>query len=156
MRVLAALGAALALASCAGSRAPVSAPPVHGVVSIEVSPNPILAVSAGPNLYDFPFDVIIRETGGRPLQIRNVVATMFAFAGMKVGSESHGAADLKGRGFATEVAAHGELRYHFAPQQGVPDVRLFAGVSATLEVDAVDDTGAATTASVHLTVKSSS
>lgn len=122
-------------------------------MSIEILPNPIVAHAvSGSSQYEFPFEVVVRETGGRPVTVTSVSADLFALGGLKVGSEEWDANKIRSMGYGVDIPAHGELRYRFNPRRDVPDERLFGGVRAELRVDARDDTGATTSASTTVTV----
>lgn len=142
----------LAAACGGGPRAGVSAVPGHGAITITIDPNPIRATRASGNTYDFPFEVVIRETGGRPVEITRVTADVLFAGGLRLANESYDAARIRQLGFNTTVPANGELRYRFSQRREVPDERLFNGVSAELRVEGRDDTGTATTASTTVTV----
>ncbi|HEX8170427.1 MAG TPA: hypothetical protein VF824_07805 [Thermoanaerobaculia bacterium] len=144
---------ALVLAACGGGpRSGTTSVPGHGAIAIAVLPNPIVAQNASGNTYTFPFDVSVRETGGHPVEITRVSATVYGPGGISFGNETYDAEKIRSMGYSTSIAANGELRYHFAPRREVPDERLFGGVSAELRVEATDDTGATTSASTRVTV----
>jgi hypothetical protein len=130
-----------------------SAQPGHGAITVQVAPNPIVAQPVSGNVYDFPFDVIVRETGGRPVTIAGVTADVTAMGGFRVAQDSYDAAKINSLGYSTTLPANGELRYHFAPRRSVPDEGLFSGVSAELTVNGTDDTGTATSAKTTVTVR---
>lgn len=134
----------------AGSQS--SALPGHGAISIQIVPNPVVAQRVSGTTYDFPLDVIIRETGGRPVMITNVSADVYAIAGVHVARESYDADRVASLGYSTSVPANGELRYHFSPRKSVHDERLFGGVTAVIRVDAHDDTNSPTRATTTVTV----
>lgn len=116
-------------------------------------PNPIVAQKVSGNTYDFPFDVIVRETGGHAVTINRVTADIYAsVGGIKIGSESYDAAKIRALGYSTSIPANGELRYHFAPRKTVQDERLFGGVYGDVRADATDESGTATSATVRVTV----
>lgn len=154
MRRLAAVAIALALIGCASHRGSgASSLPGHGALSVRIVPNPIVAHSLGGDVYELPFDVVLRETGGRPVTINRVTADVYAFGGgMRVASESYDVTRLRERGYDTTVPANGEVRYHFAPRKSVPDERLFNGVTGEVRVEGTDDTGTPATARVSVTV----
>ena len=127
--------------------------PGHGAITVTVSPNPIVAQQVSGSTYEFPFDIIVRETGGHAVTINNVSVNVFAFGGIPVGSDRYDASRISSLGFATIVPPNGELRYHMHPRQSVTDIRLFNGVSAEVRVDATDDTGVATNATTRVTVR---
>lgn len=144
---------ASACASGGGGQAGSTAAPGHGSIVIAVEPNPIVAQNVSGTTYDFPFDVVVRETGGHPVEIIRVSAEVLGPAGIRLATESYDAARISSLGFSTHIPANGELRYHFAPRKTVPDDRLFGGVSADLRVEAQDDTAMPATASTNVTVR---
>ena len=97
--------------------------------------------------------MVIRETGGRPVEITRVSADVFALGGIRIADESYDAAKIRSLGYSTSLPANGELRYKFAPRKSVPDDRLFSSVSAELRVDARDDAGTPTSATIEVTVR---
>src|SRR2546425_3798402 len=101
-----------------------SSVPGHGAISIQIIPNPIVATRVSGNTYDFPFEVVVRETGGRAVSVDRVSADVYAIGGIRVGSDSYSAADIRNLGYPTSLAANGEVRYRFAPRQSVADERL--------------------------------
>ncbi|MGZ7039604.1 MAG: hypothetical protein ACXVJO_15625 [Thermoanaerobaculia bacterium] len=144
----------LLAAYCGSSSGPASVSlPGHGAITIAVVPNPILAQKVSGDMYRFPFDVIVRETGGHPVSITRVSADVRAIAGIRVATESYDAAKINSLGFSTKVGPNGEIRYHFAPEDSVPDDRLFGGVTAELTGDGVDETGTTATARTTVTVR---
>jgi hypothetical protein len=142
-------------AACSGTRpgqTSTNATPGHGAITVTIAPNPIVATRVSGTTYDFPFDVIVRETGGHAVTITKVSATVNALGGIRVANESYDALRIQQMGYSTAVPPNGELRYHFAPRRDVTDERLFTNVSADLRVDAVDDTGTAANATTTVTV----
>jgi hypothetical protein len=143
----------LALAGCGGAQPGVTSVPGHGAVAIEVIPNPIVATQVSGNTYDFPFEVVVRETGGRPTTVQRVTANVTLGGGLSLARESWDAERIRSMGYNTTLAANSEVRYRFSPRKDVPDDRLFGGVSAELRVDATDDTGTGTNATTVVTVR---
>lgn len=130
-----------------------AAVPGHGAITMQIVPNPIVATQVSGDTYDFPFEVVVRETGGRPVTIQRVSVTVFAPGGFAVHRESWDADRIRSMGYGTSLAANGELRYRFSPRKDVPDERLFSGVTAELRVEAVDDTGTPTEAATNVSVR---
>ncbi len=126
--------------------------PVHGAITISIQPNPVVARNAGGDTYEFPFDVIVRETGGRAVTINRVSIEVFALGGIRVGGESFDAARIAQLGYSRNVPGNGELRYHFAPRQRVTDERVFGGIYGEVRVDASDDSGTPASATTRITV----
>lgn len=154
MRRLAIVPLILSLASCSTPQpgSSTSSLPGHGAISIQIVPNPIVATNASGNTYEFPFDVVVRETGGRGVTISRVSADVYAPGGIRIGSESWDVAQIRSAGYSTNLPGNGELRYHFAPRKSVPDDRLFGNVTARLRVDAYDETNSPTSATTTVTV----
>lgn len=145
--------AALLSAACSSSRAPATSSTAgHGAISVQIIPNPIVAKSAGDGMYDFPFEVVVRETAGRAVTISRVTADVFALGGLQVASETYSAQEIRALGYSTNVPGNGELRYRFSPRKSVPNEGLFNGVSAQVKVHAYDDTNTPTVGSVNVTV----
>jgi hypothetical protein len=143
----------ISLAACSGAKPGVTSVPGQGAVAIDVIPNPIVATPVSGNTYDFPFEVVVRETGGRPITVQRVTATVSLGGGPTLGRESWDAERIRSMGYNTALAPNSEARYRFSPRKEVPDARLFGGVSAELKVEATDDTGAMTSATTVVTVR---
>ncbi len=140
-------------ASCAGrGTPPTTSVPGHGAISIEVVPNPVVATRVGGNKYDFPFEVVVRETGGKPVDVTSVSATVYAIGGIQLASETYDAAKIHQLGYSTRVPANGELRYRFNQRRDVADSRLFTGVTANVRVEGRDDSGSPATATTRVSV----
>ena len=142
-----------ALAACRGPQDGVTSVPGRGAIAIQVVPNPIVATKVSGNTYDFPFDIVVRETAGRPVNVTRVAIRVFFAGGITLYEESWDAARIQSLGYNTSIAGRTETRYRFAPRREVPDDRLFSGVSAELRVEAVDDGGAETSATTSVTVR---
>lgn len=147
----------LALAGCGSSgggssSTPVTTVPGRGALDIQVVPNPIVATRVSGDVYEFPFEVVVRETGGQRVDVNRVSANVVALGALPIASETYDAAKIRSLGYPTTVPANGELRYRFTQRREVPDERLFGGVSADLRVDAVDANGNSVDASTKVTV----
>jgi hypothetical protein len=144
---------AMVFVACSSARPGVSSVPGQGAVAIDVIPNPIVATPVSGKTYDFPFEVVVRETGGRAITVQHVTATVSLGGGLTLARESWDAAQIRSLGYATTIGPNSEARYRFSPRKEVPDDRLFGGVQAELKVEATDDTGAATSATTVVTVR---
>lgn len=142
----------LALVACSSSQPGVTSVPGHGAVAIEVVPNPIMATLVSGKTYDFPFEVVVRETGGHPVTVQRVSARVFLGGGLTLATESWDADRIRSMGYDTTLAANSVVRYRFSPRKDVPDDRIFGGVSAELKVEAIDETGTPTNATTVVTV----
>ncbi|MDP9360477.1 MAG: hypothetical protein M3P29_03390 [Acidobacteriota bacterium] len=130
-----------------------SSTPGHGAITLTITPNPVVATNVGGNAYEFPFDVVVKETGGHPVMIDRVTANVYAGGGIPVATESYDAARIQTLGFATAIPAKGEIHYHFNPRKDVPDDHLFSSVYGDVRVEATDDNGSRASTTTTITVK---
>jgi hypothetical protein len=143
----------LACATPRAGRTKSTSTPGHGAIKLTITPNPVVATNVGGNTYEFPFDAVIKETGGHPVTIDRVTANVFAAGGIPVATESYDAAKIQSLGFATAIQAKGEIHYHFAPRKDVPDASLFGSVYGDIRVEGTDDNGARTSTTTTMTLK---
>ncbi|HEV7573997.1 MAG TPA: hypothetical protein VGQ21_21085 [Thermoanaerobaculia bacterium] len=156
MKRIAIIALVLLPLACASHRAGTNkstSTPGHGAIKLTITPNPVVAMSVGGFTYEFPFDAVIRETGGHPVTIERVTANVFAAGGIPVATESFDAAKIQSLGFATAVPAKGEIHYHFAPRKDVPDAPLFTSVYGDIRVEGIDDNGSRTTTTTPVSVQ---
>lgn len=153
MKNLVFLSALLLVACNNGPSSGVTSVPGHGAISVRVEPNPIVARPVSGSMYDFPFEVVVRETGGRAVNINRVSVNVVFAGGISVGDESWTAEEIRAMGHNPTLGPHSEQRFKFNPRKEVPDDRLFGGVSAELRVEGTDDTGTATNATTSVTVR---
>jgi hypothetical protein len=153
-RLALSLSLLLALAACSGSSSDgITSVPGRGAISIQVVPNPIVATRVSGDTYDFPFEVVVRETGGRPVTVTNVSLTVNGPLGLSLHQENWNGESIRAMGYQTSLNANSEVRMRFAPRKEVPDDRLFSSVAAELRVDAIDDGGVTTSATTTVTVR---
>jgi hypothetical protein len=136
-----------------GVRKPPDLPPGQGAITIEIVPNPIVATKISGDTYEFPFEVVVRETGGQPVTIERVSADVLALGTIRVAQESYDAARIRALGYDLSVPANGTLRYTFRPRKEVDDDRLFGGVSAEVRADGRDASGNIVTARTSVTIR---
>gem|GEM_PF-3364058 len=122
-----------------------------GELEVSVPYQPADGPAAGGDLYDFPFELSARETGGRDVRIGRVTLDIYAFGAIHVYSESYDSARIAALGYPMSIAAGSEAHYRLTPRKRV-DERLFAGVSGELRIDGTDAGGNPVTASTTVTV----
>lgn len=148
-----ALALLLLAAACSSTRPGATSVPGHGAIAVEVTPNPIVATRVRGDLWEFPVDVTVRETGGRRVDITRVDVSVSVGA-LNVGGETWDAAKIAAMGAPTSVPASGTVKLHLAPRRSVPDERYFSSLNVQLKVEAVDEDGSSTSATVPLKVRS--
>jgi len=124
----------------------------HGAITLTITPNPVVATNVGGSTYSFPFEVVVKETGGHPVTIDKVTASVYAGGGIQVATESYDAARIQSLGFATSIPAKGEIHYRFDPHKDVSDAQLFNSVYGDVRVEAIDDNGARASSTTRITV----
>ncbi|HUP65587.1 MAG TPA: hypothetical protein VM557_09920 [Thermoanaerobaculia bacterium] len=139
-----------------GAASPAAAPavpPARGALEIVVEPNPIVAAPAGDGVWEFPFALSIRETGGSEVTIHRVGIDVLTFGGLKVYGTELSSAEIDRRGYPRRVPPHGRIRYAMSPKQNVPDERLFASVWGELWVEGTDEAGRSITTKTRATIR---
>lgn len=131
---------------------PVTAQPGNGVLQIVVDPNPIVANQVPDGRYQFPFTVVVRETGGARVDVSRVGIDVNA-AGLTLYSQSLTREQIAQKGFPTSVNANGELRYSLAPTTSVPNENLFGSVAGDVFVEGTDERGNRVRATARVTVR---
>jgi hypothetical protein len=126
--------------------------PGRGEIKVTVTPNPVVATNVGGSTYSFPFEVVVKETGGHPVTIDNVTASVYAGGGIPVATETYDATKIQALGFVTAIPAKGEIHYRFDPHKDVPDPSLLNSVYGDVRVEAIDDNGARASATTRITV----
>ena len=132
----------LLLASCA-SRPQVAA---RGAISLEIDPDPIIAIQTGVDEWLFPFEVEIRETGGVDVTIDTVVIRVHLNS-VRIYQETLRSDDLQRLGYPRHLAAGRLFRYQFDPSRTIPDPGLISRIEAELDVRGRDSGGRSVSAS---------
>lgn len=141
------------LAACSGDT-PVSrqvAEPGHGAVKIAVEPNPIVAKPLGNDLVGLPFDVVVSETGGLPVDVERLVLNV-RVAGVTAYSLTYTAAQLRAAGQTTSIGASSSVRYAFHPKTRASDT-LMGAATGEVTVVALDETSTPTIAATGVSVQ---
>lgn len=125
----------------------------RGQLSFDIYPNPILAKRLEANLYEFPFDVSVREVGGVDVEIVGLQVDVFFLSGVRIFSQPYGPEELSRRQLPTRVAAGSNLQYSFAPRREVASETLIRGVSAEITIEGIDAQGRSTEARTRVSVR---
>lgn len=152
MKALAVSAVLLALCACAANKAE-----GHGAISVRVRNDPVLATLGEQNQYHFPLEMIVRETGGHPVQIARVSIKMSSASSPRTsgGSARWNADQLRALGAPTTIPANGEVILNLGPVRasGGPNPRVPPdGISAQIVVQALDETYTESQAWVAMTI----
>ncbi|HXA19599.1 MAG TPA: hypothetical protein VN380_21605 [Thermoanaerobaculia bacterium] len=124
----------------------------RGEIKLTITPSPVVAASVSGSAYDFPFDAVVKETGGHPITIDKVTASVYAGGGIPVAAQSFDADKIKSLGFATSIQAKHEIHYHLVPRMDVTDDHLFSAIYGDVRVEGLDDNGARVSSMATITV----
>lgn len=125
----------------------------RGQLSFDIYPNPILARRVEGNIYEFPFDVSVREVGGVDVEIVGLQVDVFFLSGVRIFSQPYGPDELSRRQLPTKVLAGSNLQYSFSPRREIGSEILIRGISAEIIVEGIDAQGRATEARTRVTVR---
>lgn len=125
----------------------------RGQLSFDIYPNPIQARRLEGNLYEFPFDVSVREIGGVDVEIVGLQVDVFFLSGVRIFSQPYGPEELSRRQLPTRVAAGSNLQYSFSPRREVASETLIRGVSAEIIIEGIDAQGRSTEARTRVSVR---
>lgn len=94
----------IVLLACATPRPEGLAPSIGGSLAIDVYPNPIIANQVRADLYQFPFEVSLRETGGMDVEIDGIRIEV-RLAALRIFAQAFDETELTRRGYSATVPA---------------------------------------------------
>jgi len=139
------------LLACSGADEPQLEPRQARLV-VDILPNPIVAKPISENVYEFPFEVSLREIGGVEIEIEMLRLDVTMLGGLRVFTSEYGAEEIEKRGYSKVIPAGGNLQYRFVPRRRVTNELLFSAVAAEITVEAIDRVGNRTAAMTKVTV----
>lgn len=138
--------------ACATPRPEALAPLAGGTLAIDVYPNPIIARQIRAHLYEFPFEVSLRETGGTDVEIDGIRVEV-RLAGLPIFAQAFDETELTRRGYSATVPAASNVQYKFSPQRELPADFPLRQMVAVVTVSGVDITGKRTEAQTSIRVR---
>ena len=142
----------LALLICACAAVPKEAPvPVRGHLVLDTNPNPLVARRVGDDLYEFSFDIIMREAGGVDVRIEDFTVEAVAYRAVTVRSQTFPASAITDRGYPASIAAGKYLQFHFVKRWSIPHA-LLPGASLHVSARTIDANGRRDTSDVRIGV----
>ena len=143
--------ALLVVASC--STIPREAPAVYkGHLELDVAPNPLVAKPVGGDVYEFAFDIIMREAGGVDLRIQDFTVDAIAFKAVTVQSQTFPAQYILDHGYPASIDAGKYLRFSFVKRWRIPTRLLLSGASIHVSARTIDANGQRDTSEVRIPV----
>lgn len=143
MKIAAPLLLALSLLlGCSRGESDTPTGPGRGSLDLAVNPNPVRAtrVTGENDTYDFPLELVVRETGGESVTITGITIRVRAL-GINVLTRDYDANYLRDRGYSPNIAAGSTARYSLTPRASAPDAAFSSAVSADIQVEGVDGKG---------------
>ena len=114
---------------------------LRGRIELDVAPNPLVARLVGDDLYEFAFDIIMREAGGVDVRIEDFTVEGIAFKTLPVQTQTFPASYITDRGYPATIAAGKFLRFSFAKRWSIPSRLLLSGASLHVMARTVDANG---------------
>ena len=114
---------------------------LKGHLILDTSPNPLIAKKVGDDLYEFAFDIIMREAGGIDVRIEEFTVSAIAFRTVTVQSQTFPASYITDRGYPASVAAGKFLRFSFVKRWKIPTRLLLSGASLHVAARTIDADG---------------
>src|SRR5579872_1148462 len=144
------VAACIVAAGCAAM--PKEAPvPVRGHLVLDTNPNPLIARRVDGDLYEFAFDIIMREAGGVDVRIEDFTVEAVAFRAVVVRSQTFAASAITERGYPASIAAGKYLQFHFVKRWNIPHA-LLPGASLHVSARTIDANGRRDTTDIRIGV----
>ncbi len=125
---------------------------LKGHLVLDVDPNPLPARRVGNDLYEFAFDIIMREAGGVDVRIDDFTVDAIAFKTVTVHSQTFPARYITDRGYPAAIAAGKYLRFSFVKRWNIPTPLLLSGASLHVSARTIDANGRRDTSDVRIAV----
>lgn len=142
----------IVLLACATPRPEGLAPSIGGSLAIDVYPNPIIAKQVRADLYQLPFEVSLRETGGMDVEIDGIRIEV-RLAALRIFAQAFDETELTRRGYSATVPAGSNVQYKFSPQRELPADLPLPQLSALVVVSGLDTTGRRTEARTTVLIR---
>ncbi len=144
---------ALLVIAAACTAVPREAPAVYkGHLELDVAPNPLVAKRVADDLYEFTFDIIMREAGGVDVRIEDFTVDAVAFKTVTVHSQTFPGTYITDRGYPASIGAGKYLRFSFVKRWRIPARLLLSGASLHVTARTVDANGVHDTSVVRIPV----
>ncbi len=114
---------------------------LRGRIELDVAPNPLVARRVSDDLYEFAFDIIMREAGGVDVRIEDFTVEGIAFRTLTVQTQTFPASYITDRGYPATIAPGRFLRFRFVKRWNIPSRLLLSGASVHVIARTVDANG---------------
>jgi hypothetical protein len=123
-----------------------------GHLVLDTDPNPLIARRVGDDLYEFSFDIIMREAGGVDVHIEDFTVSAIAFKTVAIRSQTYPASYITSHGYPASIGAGKYLRFSFVKRWTIPARLLLSGASLHVSARTVDADGRRDTAEAKIGV----
>lgn len=130
----------MTMLGCSGGAPEPATNPIRGRLEAEVLPNPVVAVATGEGSWQFPFEVVLRESGGVEIEIE-AIRIRVTVAGIPVSRQLWDSEEIRRRGYGTVLPPGGMLQYAFTPVRAVANAPLLEVARGEVEIEVVDRLG---------------
>lgn len=124
-----------------------------GHLVLDTDPNPLVARQVDGDVYEFSFDIIMREAGGVDVRIDDFTVDAIAFKSVTVHSQTFPATYITGRGYPASIAAGKYLRFNFVKRWTVPSRLLLSGAAVHVTARTTDAAGNRRTSEVRIPIR---
>lgn len=114
---------------------------MKGRLVLEVEPNPIVATRISEKLWEFPFDIVMREAGGVDLRIESFTIDVYVLGAIHVFSAPYEGSVITQKGYPDRIEAGQFRRFPFKLRREVPNDVLFKGAYADVTAETLDAMG---------------
>lgn len=114
---------------------------LKGHLIVDTDPNPLIAKKVAEDLYEFSFDIIMREGGGVDVRIEDFTVSAIAFKTVPVQSQTFPARYITDRGYPAAIGAGKYLRFRFVKRWRIPARLLLSGASLRVSARTIDAGG---------------
>ena len=139
------------LTACSSAPEPLAQ--LKGHLVLDTDPNPLIARRVADDVYEFAFDIVMREAGGVDVRIEDFTVEAIAFKTITAQSQTYPATYITDRGYPASISAGKFLRFSFVKRWPIPSRLLLSGASLHVMARTIDANGRRDTSEARIGVK---
>jgi hypothetical protein len=121
-------------------------------LQFDIYPNPIIALPVSGNVYDFPFEISLRELGGSDVEI-DAIRVEVRMRGIPIFTQAFDETELTRRGYPSRIPANGNAQFRFSPRREIPPDFVLQQVVAAIVISGMDESGRRTEATTTVRIR---